>query len=151
MKGFRVFIDLVLVVSGCMIIGSILMTWGIYRDCKDTVERQFPELIRLVAEDNCLDNTIPYSGVTMYQAYRNKLEKVEETNPLIDFDKDAISVESGGVTCYDRASAPQKGSTLQVKLTCQFDATFPLFSLPIHRTFTYDEPVIGIRFYRDRE
>lgn len=138
---------------GCflVILTSCLVTYFSYQEVKDAIERQFPELIRLVAEDNCLDNTVNYNGQTIYQSYRNKLQKVDELNELLEFRTDCIEVKYNEENCYDRSKAPQKGSELQVKLTGYYVATFPLFQLPIDIPIQYSDPVIGIRYYRDRE
>lgn len=133
---------------GCVILTIILasFTYQTYKISREQMNMVFPELVRLVAEDNCLDNTIAFSGRTTYQAYSSKLEEVNLRNPLIQFRADAISVPY-----TSRASAPQRGTVIPVKLTGYWTVTIPVFGgIPINHKMTREMNVIGIREYRDR-
>lgn len=133
---------------GCVILTIILsaFTYQTYKIAREQMNMVFPELVRLVAEDNCLDNTISFSGKTTYQAYVDKLEQINLRNPLIQFRSDAISVPY-----TSRASAPQRGTTIPVKLTGYWTVTIPVFGgIPVNYRMTRELNVIGIREYRDR-
>lgn len=121
-------------------------TYQTYRTASDIVDSVFPELCRLVAEDNCLDNTISYGGSTIYNAYTSKLQDIGASSPLIDFRSDAVTVP-----CTSRATAPQRGTRIPVKLVGHWTITFPLFGgIPIDLPIVREMNVIGIREYRDR-
>ncbi len=131
-----------------LIIGIFsLVTWHTYQMACETIDSVFPELTRLVAEDNCLDNTVDVSGGnTMYQIYRNKLDTISANSKIMKFEDDAISVPY-----TSRDTAPQKGTIIPVKLKGVWKITLPLYggwdiNFPIERTVD----VIGIRYYRDR-
>ena len=121
-------------------------TFETYVRAEKTVDAVFPELVRLVSEDNCLDNTISFSGKTTYQRYSDKLKTISDTSPIIEFRADAI-----GVPYTSRSSAPQRGTPIHVKLTGYWTITVPVFGgLVIDFPIIRELDVIGIREYRDR-
>ena len=121
-------------------------SWYTYNLASQTVDAMFPELVRLVAEDNCLDNTIAFNGKTTYAAYADALAEISNASAIISFEADAISVPY-----TSRASAPQRGTSIPVKLTGYWTLTIPLFSgWDIHYPIVREIEVIGIREYRDR-
>ena len=121
-------------------------TWFTYDMARQNVNAMFPELVRLVAEDNCLDNTIAFNGKTTYQSYRDALDKMDAESKVVSFEADAIDVPY-----TSRASAPQRGTTIHVKLTGYWTITIPIFSgFNIHHPIVRELDVIGIRHYRDR-
>lgn len=134
-------------------VGSIILTiilssftYQTYKGAREQMNMVFPELVRLVAEDNCLDNTISFSGRTTYQAYKDKLDDINLRNPLITFRADAINVPY-----TSRASAPQRGTIIPVRLTGYWTVTIPVFGgIGINHKMTRELNVIGIREYRDR-
>lgn len=131
-----------------IIFGAV--SYSYYSFCYNSVARQLPELIRIVAEDNCLDNTISYDGQTAYQAYKSKLTTLASNNSSIKFPSNCIEVTYNGVEQYDRSTAPQKCSVVKVTLRANISFKFPAFdkTLSFDREFT--EPVLCTRYYRDR-
>lgn len=139
----------------------LVSVYFMYRDAKEVIQRQVPELIRLVAEDNCLDDTIVYNGTTMYDAYMQQLQSTDANSPLIVFDPaTAVSVTNeDGTDAYSRDVAKQRGEILTVTLTGNFHLDTRLHNrlfdsssstITIDVPITFEEQVIGTRYYRDR-
>ena len=123
-----------------------LATYTSYSIAREAVNEAFPELVRLVAEDNCLDDTIEFDGKTTYKAYKDKLQNISTTNSFVSFESDAITVPY-----TSRATAPQRGTEIPIKLVGYWTVTIPLFSgLHVHYPIVRQLNVIGIREYRDR-
>lgn len=135
-----------------IIIIFLVMVAFLYRDAKETVQRQIPELIRLVAEDNCLDDTVVYNGKTIYKTYISKLDSVSNSSDFVKFDtnRDAVSVTCDGSDAYSRASAKQRGCILNIKLTGYFRLDTEMRGISFNVPITFEEQVIGTRYYRDR-
>lgn len=151
--------DLIKLFYKCLfyvIVGIILvffvMVYSLYRDAKETVQRQVPEFIRLVAEDNCLDDTISYNGVTMKQAYINKLDSVSTNSEIVNFDtaNDAIFVDNGTGDPYSRTAAPQRGAQITIRLRGYFTLNTGMQGINFNVPIEFKEVVIGTRYYRDR-
>ena len=106
----------------------------------------FGELLLVVAEDNCLDNTVPYNGTTTYEKFENKLLDINSRDTLVKYEADAIDVEY-----TNRDTAPQKGSLINCKLTGYYTAELKLFGgMPIRHKITREDKVLGTKYYRDR-
>jgi helix-turn-helix protein len=110
------------------------------------VAQVYTDVARVVAEDNCLDNTILYGGKTMYQRQVEKLNKITADTKYLVFESDAIQIPYTA-----KATAPQQNTQIPLKITGYFNAKLVIFG-----THTIKVPIVeahevtGIKYYRDR-
>ena len=117
-----------------------------YFMASNSIGDTFSELLLIVSEDNCLDDTVMYNGSTTAKKFRNKLDTINNNNGMLYYDSNAVQVQY-----TSRDTAPQKGSLVNVKLTGRYQANFSLFGgMRVDVPIVREDRVIGTKYYRDR-
>ncbi len=112
----------------------------------EIVQQQFENVARLVASDNCLDNTVLYNGKTNYERVEENIQLAEDHTFFLDFPSDALYVEY-----TSRDLAPQKNEPIMVRLKADISVQIIAFgTFRTHIPIEIEMPVTGTKFYRDR-
>lgn len=132
---------------GFVWIVSIVLFFGSYANSYLTLDKQLPKLARIVAADNCLDDTVSYGGDTMYDGFINMLKEID--NDKVNFAIDPNNCIN--ITYTSRDTAPQKGTRIEYSLTAYFTYHIALGpGFDVNYKMTVKDSVIGTKYYRDR-
>lgn len=143
---FKIFIKQCVFLMIFLVVGQFAVACFYYLNAVDTVNDAYSTLCRIVASDNCLDDTVKYNGKTNYDRFQEMLEDLEEEVGYVEFDNTSVDVEY-----TSRDTAPQQYTKIRTKLTGYYTFKIDAFGTANFRVpITRDFPVMGIKHYRDR-